>query len=74
MVQAKDGSLLQGLTVQNTVTELRQRSKKAVMMVRNSSAYPQTLWKKNPVARAVAAILVPKPPMEVQLQEGSDEP
>ena len=42
MVQAlwtKDGSLLQGLTEQNTYTELRQGSKKAVMVVRNSMAY-----------------------------------
>ena len=45
MVQAlrtEDGSLLQGLTIQNTYTELRQGSKKAVMVVRNSMVYPQT--------------------------------
>ena len=69
----EDGSLLQGLTIQNMYTELRQGSKKAVMVVKNSMAYPQTLQKKTPVARAVAAIPVPKPPMEAQLQEG-DEP
>ena len=40
---AGDGSLLQGLTIQNTYTELRQGSKNAVMLVRNSTAYPQTL-------------------------------
>ena len=39
----EDGSLLQGFTVQNTYTELRQGSKKAVMVVRNSMASPQTL-------------------------------
>ena len=42
MVQAlwpEDGSLQQGLTVQNTYTELRQGSKKAVMVVRNNMAY-----------------------------------
>ena len=46
MVQAlwtKDSSLPQGLTIQNMYTELRQGSKKAVVMVRNSTAYPQTL-------------------------------
>ena len=46
MIQALltgDGSLLQGLTIQNTYTELGQGSKNAVMMVRNSMAYPQTL-------------------------------
>ena len=39
----RDASLLQGLTVQNMYTELRQGSKKAVMVVRNSMAYLQTL-------------------------------
>ena len=73
-LQTEDGCLLQVLTIQNTYTELRQRSKKAVMVVRNSMAYPQTLWKKTPVARAVVALPVPKPPMEAQLQEGLDEP
>ena len=46
LVQAlwtEDSSLLQGLTVQNMYTELRQGSKKAVVVVRNSMAYPQTL-------------------------------
>ena len=77
MVQAlwtEDGSLPQGLTVQNTYTELRQGSKKAVMVVRDSTAYSQTLQKKTQVARAVASLHVPKPPEEVQLQEGDDEP
>ena len=57
MVQAlwtEDGFLPQGLTVQNTYKELRWGSKKAVMVVRNIMAYLQTLWKKTPVARAVA--------------------
>ena len=36
-------ALLQGLTLQNTYTELRQGSKKVVMMVRNSMAYLQML-------------------------------
>ena len=39
----EDGSLLQGLTVQNTYTELRQGSKKAVVLIKNNMAYPQTL-------------------------------
>ena len=43
------------------------------MVVRNSTAYLQTLQKKTLLARAVAAILVPEPPMEAQLQE-EDEP
>ena len=54
-LQTEDGSLPQGLTVQNTYTKLRQGSKKAVVVVRNNKAYSQTLWKKTPVARAVVA-------------------
>ena len=54
-------------------TELRQQSKQAVVVVRNSMAYSQTLWKKTLVDRAVAALPEPKPPKEVQLQEGGDE-
>ena len=69
-LQAGDGSLLQGLTAQNTYTELRQGSKNAVMVVRNSMAYLQTLHKKTPVARAVAANWLPGPSQESQLQEG----
>ena len=42
-LQTEDGSLPQGLTVQNTYTKLRQGSKKAVMVVRNNTAYLQTL-------------------------------
>ena len=56
------------------IHELRQGSKKAVMVVRNSMAYSQTLWKKTPVARAVVQLPVPEPPKEVQLQEGVMSP
>ena len=38
-LQTQDGSLLQGLMVQNTYIELRRGSKKAVVVVRNSTAY-----------------------------------
>ena len=76
MVQAlrtEDGSLPQGLTVQNTYTELRQGSKKAVVVVRNNTAYLQTLQKKIPVARVVATLPEPKPLEEEQFLEGADE-
>ena len=76
MVQAlhtKDGSLPQGLTVQNTYTELRQGGEKAVMVVRNSTAYSQTLWKKTLVARAAEALPLPKPPGG-PVVGGGDEP
>ena len=73
-LQTEDGSLPQGLTVQNMYTELRQGSEKAVMVVRNSMAYLQNLPKRTLVARAVVALPVPKPPEEAQLQEGVDKP
>ena len=67
MVQAlhnQDGTLLPGLTIQNTYTKLRKGSKKAVVVVQNHTAYPQTLWKKMPVVRAIPVQLLagaPKP-------------
>ena len=42
-LQNEDSSLLQGLTIQNTYTELKQGRKKAVVVVKNSMTYPQTL-------------------------------
>ena len=58
-LQTEDGSLPQGLTVQNTYT---------------NTAYSHIiLWKKTPVARAVAVLPVPTPPEEEQLLEGADE-
>ena len=44
-LHAKDGSLSQGLTIQNTYTELCSGSKDVAVVVRNSMAYPQTLKK-----------------------------
>ena len=73
-LQTGDGSLLQGFTIQNMYTELSQGSKKVVVVVRNSTAYPQTLQKKILVARTVAATPLPGPPMEAQLQEGENDP
>ena len=39
------------------------------MVVWNNTAYPQTLWKKTPVARAVVALTVPEPPKGEKLEE-----
>ena len=72
MVQAlwtQDGSLPQGLTIQNTYTKLRKGSKRAVVVVWNNTAYQQTLQKKMPVARVVVASLVPEPPKGEKLEE-----
>ena len=70
----RDGSFLQGLTVQNTNMELRQGSQNAAVVVRKSTAYLQTLCKKTPVATAVVANPVPGLLMESQLQEGEISP
>ena len=71
MVQALhawDGTLLPGLTMQNTYTELRKGSKKAVIVVQNNTTYPQTLQEKTPMARAVSVLPVPEPPKPESLQ------
>ena len=67
VLQTIDSSLPLGLTVQNAYTELRKGSKNAVMVASNSMAYPQTLWKKALVARAVAAIAVLEPTLETRV-------
>ena len=79
MVQAlyaQDGTLLPGLTVRNTYTELRKGSKKAVVVVQNNTAYPQTLRKKTPMARTISVLPVPEPPkpesLQVEDNAGSD--
>ena len=69
-LRAEDGPLHQGLTMQNAYTELKTGSKTAVVVVRNSAAYPQTLKKKTPIAQAVAATAVPEPLAMFNLPEG----
>ena len=73
-LQTEHGSLLQGLTIPNMYTELKQGSKKAVVVVRNTMAYLQTLWKKTSVSRPVVVTPLPKSPVEAQLQEGKMSP
>ena len=58
--------------MQNTYTKLRKGSKKAVVVVQNNTAYPQTLRKKTPMARAVSALPVPEPPKSKSLQDIDD--
>ena len=67
-LHAQDGALPPGLTVQNTYAELRKGSKKAVVVMWNNTTYPQTLWKKTPVARAISMLPVPEPPESESLQ------
>ena len=54
--------------------ELRKGSKNTVVVVRNSTAYPQTLKKKTLVATSVATTAVPELLAETRLPEGADKP
>ena len=72
-LHVEDGSLPQGLMVQNTYMELCNGSKNITVVVRNSTTYPQTLRKKTPVARAVAVTQIPGLPMQISLTEASKE-
>ena len=69
----EDGSLPQGLTVQNVYMELCSGSKNVTVVVRNSTTYPQTLSKKTPVARAVVVTWIPELPVKIGLMQGSKE-
>ena len=72
-LHAEDGSLPQGLTIQNAYTELCSGSRNVTVVVRNSMAYPQTLRKKTPVARAVRVTWVLELPVHTDRMETSEE-
>ena len=69
----ENGSLSQGLTIQNTYTEMCNGSNNVNVVVRNSTVYPQTLRKKVPVARPVGATQVPEPQMQPRMIEALDK-
>ena len=69
-LQAKDGTLPLGLTVQNTYAELRKGNKKAVVVVCNNTAYPQTI-RKNPCGQGSSCITSAKTP-QIQGIAGRD--
>ena len=56
--------------MQNAYTELKTGSKNVVLVVRNSTAYPQTLKKKALVVQMVAATTVPELLAMTNLPEG----
>ena len=68
----EDRSLLPGLMVQNAYLELHSGSKYVTVVVRNSTAYLQTLRKKTPVARAVTVTQIPELPVQLSLMEVSE--
>ena len=69
----EDGSLPQGLTIQNAYMEIFSGSKNIAVVVRNSTAYPQTLKKKTPVANAVVVTQIPELPVQIGFTEVSEE-
>ena len=70
---ANEGPLPQGLKIQNAYTEIHNGSKNVTILVRNSTVCPQTLKKKIPVARVVAANWVPEPQMWPGMIDALDE-
>ena len=71
-LRAEDGSLPQGLTVQNAYGELHSGSENVSVVVGNSMAYPQTLRRETPVGKTVAVTWVPEPPVQTGLMEALD--
>ena len=62
-LHAEEGSLPQGLMIQNTYTKIQNGSKNVTIIVRNNMVYPQSLEKKILMTRVVAASWVPEPQM-----------
>ena len=77
MVQAlhtEDGSLPQGLTVQNMYTELRQGSKKSSRGGKEQYSLLADPLEENPSGQGSSHIVCAKSPEDVQLQEEVDKP
>ena len=72
-LHADEGPLPQGLTIQNAYTEMCNGSKNVTIIVRNSMVYPQTLKRKIPVARVVAANWMAEPQVQPEMIEALDE-
>ena len=72
-LQTKDGSLLQGLTVQNMYIELRQGSKKAVMVGKEQYCILTDPLEEYPSGQSSSSITCAHTPEEEQLLKGADE-
>ena len=68
-----EGPLPQGLTIQNTYTEMGSGSKSLTIIVRNSMAYPQTLRRKVPMTQLVATNQGLEPQMRPGMIEALDK-
>ena len=69
----EDGSLPQGLVVQNGYMELHSGNKNVTLVVRNSTIYPKTLRKKTPVARAAMLTWILEVPVQIRSMEASEK-
>ena len=69
----EDGFLPQGLMVQNAYMQLHNGSKNVTVVGRNHMAYPQTLRKKTPIARAVSVTQILELPWQGSSTEASEE-
>ena len=72
-LHAGEGPLPLGLTIQNTYIEMCDGSKNVAIVVGNSMVYPQTLKKKIPVVRVVAANWVPEPQVQPGMIDALNE-
>ena len=59
--------------VQKAYMELYSGSKNVTVVVRNSTAYPQTLRKKTPVAREFTVTWIPELPEQISLTDALEE-
>ena len=73
VLHAEEGSLPQSLMIQNAYTEMHNGRKSVGVMVRNGMAYPQTLKKKIPVERVVAANCVAEAQVHPGMMDALDE-
>ena len=72
-LHTEDGTLPQGLMVQNVYMEICRGSKNVTVVVRNTMAYPQMLRKKIPIVRAVMATWMPESPMHFRPLGATEE-
>ena len=69
VLRVEDGSLPQGLMVQNVYTQAEKGEQNAIMVVRTALAYSHTLRKRTPVVRAVEVTWVQEPLAQIALTE-----
>ena len=71
-LHVEDGSLPQGLMVQNTYMELHSGSKNVTVVVRNSMVYPQTLEEEDPSGKGSNSHMGSRAPVQTSLTKASE--